>query len=275
MRLMKYSLKASAVSLSFAAVLLLLAGASPVQAATLRISAPKVQLELAPGASTTGEITVENPTEEDTRVRIYIEDWVYAAGGTGEKIFSPSGTTARSAAGWITFSPAEEVLKPFGRTTVRYTIQVPPDAKGAHYAVLFFEAILGVAKDEEGVNVLVSGRIGSLFYLEAAGSTVREGRVKEVTLDPPQGNRPLEIKTVFENTGDTDITVGGNFLVMDTDGQIHARGDLNRIYTFPGTTEPGSTQWVGRLSSGAYQVLLTYDLGKGKSLVEEKSLTIP
>ena len=68
------------------------------EAATIRISAPKVQLKLAPGETYAGEITAENPTEEETKVKIYLEDWIYAPGGTGQKNFIPMGTTPLSAA---------------------------------------------------------------------------------------------------------------------------------------------------------------------------------
>ena len=244
------------------------------QAATIRVSSPKVQLKLAPGETYTGDITAENPTEEDVKVKIYLEDWVYAPGGGGQKNFSPMGTTPLSAAKWITFSPAQDTLKPFARTVVHYTVQVPQDAKGAHYAVLFFETVLGTAQDEEGVNVLVAGRIGSLFYVEAKGATDRQGEIKSLELKTSEGNKPLEIATTFHNTGTTDVTLGGNFLIMEKDGKVVGRGDLDKIYTFPGATESGKTQWVGRLPKGDYQVLFTYDLGEGKSLVEERPLRI-
>jgi hypothetical protein len=84
----------------------------------------------------------------------------------------------------------------------------------------------------------------------------------------------MAITTNFSNTGTTDITMGGNFLVMDAEGRIKARGDLSKIYTLPGSQATGKTEWVGRLPKGAYQVLLTYDLGKGQSLVQEKTLRV-
>lgn len=243
-------------------------------AATIRISAPKVELDLAPGQTYTGEITAENPTADPSKVKIYLEDWKYKKGGTGEKDFAPPGTMPLSASKWITFSPANDVIAPFGRITARYTITVPPDAKGAYFSVLFFETILGTATNEEGVNVLVAGRIGALFYIHIKDASVREGRIGSVSITPPVGNKPMEITTTFQNTGNIDLTVGGNFLLMDAEGKVRGRGDLSKIYTFPGSTETGKTQWVGRLPKGTYQALLTYDLGKGKTLVEEKNFTV-
>jgi hypothetical protein len=61
---------------------------------------------------------------------------------------------------------------------------------------------------------------------------------------------------------------------MDAEGKVLGRGDLNKIYTMPGATESGKTQWVGRLPKGSYQLLLTYDLGKGKSQVKEETVVV-
>ncbi len=244
------------------------------EAATIRISAPKIELELAPGESHSGEIIAENPTDEEARTKIYLEDWIYAPGGTGEKKFTPVGSTPLSGSKWITFSPAEDAIKPFGRITARYTITVPKDAKGAYYSALFFETLLGTTKDEEGVNVLVAARIASLFFIEVKDTVERKGEIPSIAIEPSHGNKPMEIATTFKNTGNVDVTLGGNFLIMDSAGKVQGRGDLTKIYTLPGSTETGKSQWVGRLPKGSYQLLLTYDLGKGNNLVEEKTITV-
>ena len=245
-----------------------------INAATIRISTPKIILELAPGETYSGEIVAENPAEDENKVKIYMQDWAYTPGGTGEKKFAPAGTMPLSAGKWITFSPTQEVIKPFGRVTAHYTINVPADAKGSYFAVLFFESILGSTTDEEGVNVLVAGRIGALFFIDIKGTVDRKGEIRSVDVLAPEGNKPMEITSVFHNTGNADISLGGNFLIMDSEGKVLGRGDLNKIYTFPGDTGTGKVQWVGRLPKGSYQLLLTYNLGKGKSMVEEKTITI-
>lgn len=245
------------------------------EAATIRLSHPKIYLEASPGETVAGEIVAENPTSEELKARVYLEDWRYTPGGTGEKKFSPAGTGELSASRWITFSPAETVLKPFGRAVVNYTVQVPPGTAGGYYSVIFFESILGSARDENGIDMTVAGRIGALFYVYVKGTVQKDGSVESVEIEPSKGNRPLRIVTSFRNSGNIDITVDGNFLIMDGQGMIVARGGLNKIYTFPGSTETGTTSWVGRLPEGTYQIVLTYDLGQGKELVvQEKTFTV-
>ena len=243
-------------------------------AATIRISNPRIELELAPGETYSGEIVAENPENEELKTKVYSEDWVYTPGGKGEKKFTPAGSTPLSASKWITFTPTDATLTPYGRITARYTISVPQEAKGTYYSVLFFETILGSSTNDEGVNVLVAGRIGALFFIQVKGTVERSGQIQAVKVEPPQGNKPMEITTTFQNKGNVDITLGGNLLIMDAEGKILGRGDLSKIYTFPGSTESGKTQWVGRLPKGQYSLLLTYDLGKGKTEVREETLNI-
>lgn len=251
-----------------------LAAASSASAATIRINYPKVELELLPGETYSGEIMTENPTEKDLGLKVYLQDWVYNPAGDGEKTFTPVGSTPLSASAWISFNPAETVVPPFGRAPVRYTIRVPQDAKGGYYSVFFFETVLGVQTDEEGASVLVAGRVGSLFFIDVKGTVDRKGEIKSVEVQPPSGNKPVEIQTVFKNSGNTCVVVGGNFLIMDEEGNIKGRGELNKLYTFPGSEVTGSTQWVGRLEKGTYDVVLTYDMGKGQNVVEERKLNV-
>lgn len=246
-----------------------------VDAATLRINTPKILLDLAPGESYSGEIIAENPTEDEVKIRLYLEDWVYKADGTGEKDFFPAGTQPLSASRWITFSPAEDVMKPFGRTTIRYTVNVPKEGiSGGHYSVLFIETILGSAENEEGVNVLVAGRIGALFLVETKDHTNREGEVTSVDVKPGLGNQPLQITTIFKNTGNIDIPLQGKYLLMDAQGKIYGRGDVQNMYVMPGDEAKSTTEWVGRLPKGAYTALVTYDLGKAKTQVSETAFSV-
>lgn len=248
--------------------------AAPARAATLVIDSPKVELEIPAGDTHSGEITVENPTDQPAVMKAYLEDWAYTEAGKGDKEFGPAGTFPYTAAPWITFVAPDPEVPAFGRSVVRYTVKVPEESSGGRYAVLFFETVIGQMPNEEGVVVDVAGRIGTLFFIEVKGASRRAGEIESLSVLPPQGNKPMELETVFKNTGDTAIIVEGNFLIMDAEGQVKGRGDLEKLYTFPGHRSTGITKWVGRLAPGQYTVLATYALGKGQSLVEEKSFSI-
>lgn len=260
----------------FLAVFIILFSCSLAHASVIRITQPKVELELAPGEVYSGEVEVENPTEDQLQTRVYLEDWKYKGNGTGEKDFGPPGTMERSASKWITFAPAELRLAPFSRQTVRYTLTVPQQAEGGRYSVLFFESAIGSVPDpdHEGANILVAGRIGALFFIHIKGSVDRRGEIESLRVLPPEGNRPLELETSFRNTGNVDVTLSGNFLILDAEGKVLGRGELSKIYTFPGASDTRKTQWVGRLPAGSHDLVVTYDLGGGQVIVKEEKLTV-
>lgn len=84
----------------------------------------------------------------------------------------------------------------------------------------------------------------------------------------------MHIESTFHNTGNVDIALGGSLLIMDAQGKVLGRGDLAKIYTFPGSTETRVTDWVGRLPKGKHDLLLTYDLGEGKTLVKDETISV-
>jgi hypothetical protein len=248
----------------------------PAEAAVIRVTQPKIELELAPGEVYSGESEVENPTEEELELTIYLEDWEYKNNGSGEKNFGPPGTMKYSASKWITYAPASSKLKPFSKQVVRYTVTVPPDASGGYYSVLFFENTIGSMPDpnQEGASIRVAGRVGAIFMIRVKGTVMRTGEIAAVKITPPAGNAPMEIETTFQNTGNVDIALGGNLLIMDAEGRVVGRGDLNKIYTLPGSLDTRTSQWVGRLAKGSYDLLLTYDMGQGQAIVKEEKIVI-
>ena len=243
----------------------------------LKISIPKLELSLTRGERHAGEIEVENPTDKDIEVKVYVEDWIYKPDAGGQKDFGPAGTMPFSASKWITYAPSEVKLAPFSKKSVRYTVTVPQGASGGNYSVLFFECTIGSVPDpaEQGAFVRVAGRIGSLFLVRIKDTIERKGEISLVKIWPPSGNAPMEIETTFKNAGNVDVTLGGNLLIMDGEGKVVGRGDLAKMYTLPGNSSTRKTQWVGRLPKGVYDVLLTYDLGEGKAIVKEEKISIP
>ena len=240
-------------------------------AINLRLTDPKVRLSIAPGQSKSGKIAIENPTEQPIKVRCYLEDWFYTDGGDGGKEFRAPSTTPLSCASWINFSPSEFTLNPFGRELINYVVSVPADAQGGYYAVLFFETEIGQGQDEQGFNVLILGRLGSLFYVQTAGVVNKQAILKDLTVD--QKTKGFEVTTTFKNTGNVDITASGGFNLIDQTGLVFARGQFNQAYTFPEDEVLLSADWSKAVQPGIYDLIITLDLG-GKILVEEYQLQL-
>ncbi len=225
----------------------------------------KIRLAIAPGETKYGEINLENPTNEPVSMKLYLEDWSYSADGSGSKEFAVANTTPLSCAPWITFSPAEINIPPFGKQRINYSVKVPAQAEGGHYATLFFETKLGepnVSTAEMGAGISVALRIAALFYVEPEGTIKRSGEFKELSLKRNNATSPLSISVVFENTGNVDITCGGTYHLMDKEGVIYARGELSDAYTFGGQSAKMTAVWKEAIPKGKYDLVFTFDLGK-------------
>ncbi len=229
----------------------------------------KIRVSVAPGGSDYGEIIVENYSEEERRMKLYLEDWYYIPGGDGAKEFLPAGTLSRSCASWISFSPAEFTIPPFGKQRVSYSIKAPQDAEsGGYYSALFFETIIGdmsrneISEGQSGLNLAV--RVASLFYVEVSGNIRRTAEFENLALKRDNPNSPLLIELELLNTGNVDITAGGTFHIMDDQGVIYARGEFNKVYTFPKDKAKLVAKWKEDIKPGSYYLVLTLDLGKAQ-----------
>jgi hypothetical protein len=254
----------------------------------VRVDKSKNRLTIAPGQSKIGDIMVENPTDESKIVHVYLEDWYYVPPFDGAKEFKPTGTTKLSAAGWITFSPSELVLLPFGKQKINYTVKVPPEATGGHYAVLFFESLISQPISEadlktENVGVNLAVRLASLFYIEAEGTLKKDVSLINLFATRVSEDKPLNLGLEIKNNGNVDMTAGGNFNIIDKKGMVYSRGEFNNVYTFPGDSGKLSASWSLPIPKGTYDLVITLDLGKaqeelnlgrGQTLVKETEIEI-
>jgi hypothetical protein len=257
------------LALTFA---LLKTGVCPAQI-TLRVDKPRVKLAVSPGEAKSGTISVENPSHYPLTIKTYLEDWEYSPGGEGVKTFALAGTHSRSGALWISYSPAEFTIPPYGRKKVNYTVNVPNDAKGGYYAILFFETQLGEKQNAEGLSVAVMGRVGTLFYIEAEGTQIRRAELRDLKITRKNKAEPLKINAVFKNTGNTQLKARGTFDVINDKGMVFARGSFNEIYTMPGGEEAIQADWYEDIPPGEYDLIITLDTG-GTPLIEEHRIKI-
>ena len=251
------------------------ASIAPAWAVTMRINTPEIEVTLAPGEAKSGTVGVDNPTDTDIVVRVYTEDWSYKPTGAGDKNFFVAGTLPQSASKWVVLSEAEFTLPPFAHRDLNYTMTVPREgASGTHHTVIFFETNAGTASSGDGASVAVAARLGTICRITIAGTSRREGKVTDIRITPPQGSKPAEIVTAFKNSGNTDIITKGNILIMDREGLVKGRGNLEDIMTEAGQEVTRTSTWAGKLAAGEYDVILTYDLGEGQLLTEERKMVV-
>ncbi|MEW6101611.1 MAG: hypothetical protein AB1481_04895 [Candidatus Omnitrophota bacterium] len=235
------------------------------------INKAKVRHIIPSGQTAYGEITLENPTSEIKQMKLYLEDWYYLSSSDGAKEFAPADTTRRSCASWITFSPQEFSVAPFGKQRVSYSIKVPQDTSGGYYAALFFENMVGEMGELAGgtaAGISLAIRIASLFYVEVEGTIKRSAELTNLILKKePKGT--LSIQADFENTGNTDITAVTSYHILDKKGMVYARGEFNDVYTLAGEKAILSASWSQKIPEGEYDLIITMNIGKA---LEEANL---
>ena len=83
-----------------------------------QLNRPVVQETVQPGQTVSGTIEVANQAREPVKLEVYLEDWEYVEGGSGDKTFTPPGTSRWSASSWIHYFPNRLELPPGGKLRV-------------------------------------------------------------------------------------------------------------------------------------------------------------
>jgi len=92
------------------------------------VSPPRSLFSLAPGGSATQTVLVDHPGRQGTlRVSVLLSDVLLKPDGS--PLYLEPGSHPRSLTRWLSLSPLEFLLPPQGTQEVRYTLQVPPEAK--------------------------------------------------------------------------------------------------------------------------------------------------
>lgn len=249
-------------------ILSILLGISLVWAApagaTVLIQKGKIRLNVKPGEKIIDSMTVYNTKNKPIEVRAYWQDFRYVQPYDGTKEFLPSGSLDYTCHDWVSFNPKRFRLPPFGSIEISYSINVPADAKGGHYGVMFFEAGAEQAGGQAGLSIVT--RIGSLFFLE----TNDKSKASQVTglKATPDG-----FAGTFENQGNVILIPAGNFYVMDAEGLIVERGEMAKMYLPPGASKAFEIKLGKDFPKGKATTVVTFDLEDGVSFVKEIDFT--
>lgn len=240
---------------------------------SINISPPSLKLSVQPGQSASGTITVLNRGEETVGILVYTEDWLYAPDGS--KSFHAAGTTPLSCAKWLRIFPKKFQLEGGEKMGVQYTVNMPEDAKGGYYAVVFFESVPSAEEErDEGMMVRFAGRLGTIIYLETEGKSTRSATVESFSVTVPQSDKPLEMSLSYKNTGDVYIGAEGTLNIIDDEGNIFGKETFGPVNTLPGDTRGTKAEWLGELEEGTYYTVVTLDIGGDEPIVREAEFTV-
>jgi len=251
----------------------LLTAVNSALASTVSLDPARIRISAGPGEVKSGTIKIDNPSEEEVKIRAYIEDWRYSSNADGTKDFFPAGSTALSCARWIDFTPAEFTLLPFGRQLINYTVRLPEEAKGVHFCVMFFETDLTDNNAENAQSqVNLKARLGALISVESKDSVLCDASLDNLAIKR-QGNA-VKISGDFQNIGNTDINPKITFDIINTKGDVFARGVFSDIFTLPQDKGEVFAATKEDLPDGKYILVITLSLGRARPKVLEVPIQV-
>lgn len=246
-----------------------LVGAAP----ELAISPAVLELKAAPGQAIASEVTVTNPGTVGYRVSVYA--WDMWHDGRNRR-YAPPGTFPQSLAQRLAASPATFPLEPGGKQQVQLTVDVPADAKGGQYAVVFFE--MSPDSDPSGSSgpvLAIAGRIGASLIVDTAttGASLRVGRVEQLAVEAPTRTAPLKISTEIVNQTDTHLRPFATAVILKDRTPV-GRFQLPSVLLLPGQRGVLEGAWTGMLRPGQYTLLLTVVSSDGQGETLERRFSV-
>lgn len=249
----------------------------PAFAATgVDVDISRVELSTQPGGTLNGSVKAINSGqigEAPLAVNAYFSDFLLPQSGTA-KFMSP-GSSSNSLASWVRFTPDNFSLAPKVEQQVKYTIQVPPDAKpGLYWGVLFFHsddksrAQLNTTK---GVTLNYLVDVGQIIYVQV-GSPKLEGKMSALAASFEGGR--VNVSATVKNTGNSLIRALGRAQVRDKTGKVLLTLPVGESVALPGYSRNFEGQAEGALPPGEYQVLVALNYAKGKFFTGETKLEV-
>lgn len=135
------------------------------------------ELDLEPGSTYTGTITVANPQSATSDLTYTATVSPYSVSGSRYTADLSGHTSYTQLADWITLENNVGTMSPNGTVEIKYTIKVPQDADpGGQYAAVRV-ASTPDSSSTSGISIGNSYEMASIIYANIAGEVHREGSV--------------------------------------------------------------------------------------------------
>ena len=259
-----------------ATIVVAVAWAPALAQVSVEVSPLRVELQAAPGATTTQAITVTNAGTEPIRVRAVVVDWDLSRDGAPQFEGVPEGGRY-SARAWVRIAPPEQVIQPAQDATVRFSLSVPQEVDPAGYrtGVLFeFGPATGdpVARARE---MQFKSRIATLIYVNVgqppAALELTDLSQRDV------GGEPRVI-AVLKNPSRRTIRTKGTLVVYDKSGTAVRDVPVPDAPVLPESERelaiPLATGEQAALPPGEYRVEVKIDAGLAAVIVGETTIKL-
>ncbi len=182
-------------------------------------------------------------------------------------------TINRSNASWISLSHDRLVLQPDESRDVLVTIEMPEDASGTFWSMIFVVS-QPQSSDQAGMRVLSIYRTGIKVYVTAFGSDDLSGRVIDVQVGETD---PLILYALFENTGNVELVVTGDVQIVDRTGSVIRTTAIGEFKVLPGAKRIVTVMDSANsnpLPADIYQAIVSFDYGGDNPVVGVRGFRI-
>jgi P pilus assembly chaperone PapD len=242
---------------------------------SVEVSPLRVEMQAAPGSSTTQSITLTNYGKETLRIRATLTDWDLSRDGTPQ--FEGATPGRYSATSWVRVAPPEQLVEPGASAIVRYTAAIPEDAEPAGYRTgILFEFDGASQRVAPRRELAFRSRIATLIYINAGAAPVAT-EIVDVRVRPADAG--LDVVATLKNSGRRTVRTKGTLQILDASGAVARETVVPDVPLLPESerelTVPVSGATEGPLPPGVYRAELKLDLGMAAILVGETQVRIP
>lgn len=232
-----------------------LASVSPSKPKGLTLSPLRSELEIAPGTSLSGTLTVTNSTDKPMTVDFSAEEFS-VVGRQYNYAFNAQSDVAK----WATFNPSEVNLTAGQSINVRYTVGVPLSTEpGGYYISLFASTTVGPADDQGNSQQRVASLLYTTVYSDVLGAVTKVGRVLDLSSPWLITDKGIWGMTL-QNGGTAHYRSNYSIKVQDLFGE-KVGDDQNSALILPNTIRALSGEIPMPSIPGVYKIIYTIGLG--------------
>jgi hypothetical protein len=231
----------------------------------------KTELQIAPGESSTINLTVTNRMGEDKIFRLTTEDFKGSDNPEETVVLLGNDRGPYSLKDYISLPTTTIELKHGQRATIPITIKVPYDAEpgGLYGSVLVQTASRPNDKLNTNASNAIVTRVGTLFFVKVPGPVKTSGKVSDFYI---AGNKkflttgPINFNILFENSGNVYLNPYGKIKIKNIVGSEVANIEVKPWFAMPDSTRFREVIWDRVFAFGRYTATAEIHRGYGNDI---------
>lgn len=243
----------------------------------VEISPPNNRLSANPGDQLQASFNVVNSGNQPVSLSIVRSDFVLSPLGNITPV--AAGSLPQSLTSWLTISSSQLDMAPKQTTELRYSIDVPKDAKpGTHWGLILIRNGGPAASTGTGHTVGVDyvTQLAYVVYVDV-GQGQPSGKVTDIKVvnAPANSKQPGEIAEVgFQNTGDSLMVMRGRLELRTVDGTLVKTYTIGSMPVLPGGFSALEVSLDPSLKPGTYLATAVLNDGSPRLIAGQAQIEV-